>query len=119
MPYKKTSILFIVSLFATILLSFFIYKELTLLHFINISFVISGTYIFLSLLTMTIKGGFFDAITYGFRRVFVSKGKALSKNEVHEMTPVSDLVDFDHSPMLYSGFLLMVLMVIALFIYYF
>jgi hypothetical protein len=67
---------------------------------------------------MTIKGGFFDAITYGFRRVFVSKGKELSKNEVLEMTPVSDLVDFDHSPMLYSGLLLMVLMVIALFIYY-
>lgn len=67
---------------------------------------------------MTVKGGFFDGITYGFRRMFVSKGKELSNKEVHEMIPVSKLLNFDHSPILFSGLLITGVMLLALFIYY-
>jgi hypothetical protein len=110
--------MFIVSQCTTILLSFLIYQKLTLLYFVNISFFISASFLFIALFTITVKGGFFDGITYGFRRMFVSKGTELSKKEVHEMIPVSELMNFDHSPMLFSGILLTVVMLLALFIYY-
>jgi hypothetical protein len=118
LPHKKTITLFIVSLCSTFLLSFFIYQKVTLLDFINISFFIAIASLFIALLTITVKGRFFDGITYGFRRMFVSKGKELTKKEVHEMTPVSELMNFDHSPFLFSGILMMVVMALALFIYY-
>ncbi|MGM7719570.1 DUF3899 domain-containing protein [Metabacillus sp. Hm71] len=114
----KTFTLFILSLCATILLSFLIYHKLTLLYFINISFFIAGSFLFLALLTMTVKGGFFDGITYGFRRTFVSKGKELSKDEIQEMTPVSEMITFHYSPFLRNGLLMLAVMLIALFIYY-
>lgn len=103
---------------SVILLSIIIYQKLTLLSFINISFYFGITLLFISLFTMTIKGGFFDGITYGFRRLFVSKGKELSKQEVDEMIPVSELLDFDHTPFLLSGLMVSGVMVVALFIYY-
>lgn len=115
---KKSFTLFIVSLIAVILLSFFIYQKLTLLSFINISFYFGITLLFIAAFTMTIKGGFFDGITYGFRRLFESKGKELSKKEVDEMIPVSELLDFDHTPFLLSGLMVTGVMLIALFIYY-
>ncbi|MBO1511619.1 DUF3899 domain-containing protein [Metabacillus bambusae] len=118
MLQKRTFSLFIVSVCTTILLSFFIYQKLTLLSFINISFVIAGSLLFLSLLTMTVKGGFFDGISYGFRRMFVSKGQELSKKEINEMTPVSELLNFDHFPILFCGLLMTASMLVALFIYY-
>lgn len=111
-------ILIIVSLCLTILLSFIIYQELTILSFINISFFFAIGLLFISFLTITVKGGFFDGITYGFRRMFVSKGKELSKQEVHEMTPVSELLTFDHSPFLLSGLILTAIVVIGTFFYY-
>ncbi|QGQ44660.1 DUF3899 domain-containing protein [Metabacillus sediminilitoris] len=118
LPYIKILTLFIVSLSTTILLSFWIYHKLTLLSFINISFFIAGAFLFLSLLTITVKGGFFDGITYGFRRMFVAKGKELSKQEVNDMTPVSEMLNFNHLPMLINGILMAIIMMIALVTYY-
>lgn len=115
---SKTLLLFIVSLFTTILLCFVIYHKLTLLNFINISFIIGGSFLFLSLLSITVKAGFFDGITYGFRRTFASKGKTLSKTEAHEMPPVSELFTFNHSPILYCGLLMTAVMLVSLFIFY-
>lgn len=115
---KKSFTIIIVSLCLTILLSFFTYQKLTLLNFINISFFFASGLLFIAFLTITVKGGFFDGITYGFRRMFISKGKELSKKEVEEMTPVSELITFSHSPFLISGLILTAIMVMALFIYY-
>jgi Domain of unknown function (DUF3899) len=118
MPAKKSLTLVIVSLILSILLSFFIYQKLTLLSFINISFFFGAGLLFIAFLTLTVKGGFFDGITYGFRRMFVSKGKELSKQEVDEMTPVSELLTFNHSPFLISGLIVTVIMTLATIFYY-
>ncbi|MFD2215393.1 DUF3899 domain-containing protein [Metabacillus endolithicus] len=118
MPDKKSFTLVIVSLISSILLSFFIYQKLTLLSFINISFFFGAGLLFIAFLTLTVKGGFFDGITYGFRRMFVSKGKELSKQEVEEMTPVSELLTFNHSPFLISGIIVTVIMTLATILYY-
>lgn len=109
---------FLSSVVLTVLLSIFIYGRLTLLHLINISFYISATLLFVSLLTITVKGGFFDGITYGFRRMFRVKGKELTKVEVNEMIPVSELFSLDHKPLFITGLLMTVLMLAGLFIYY-
>ena len=50
--------------------------------------------------------------------MFVSKGKELSKQEVEEMIPVSELLTFDHSPFLSSGLVMTVIVVIGTFLYY-
>ncbi|WP_226670581.1 DUF3899 domain-containing protein [Metabacillus litoralis] len=118
MPNKKSFTLYIVSILSVILLSFLIYQKLTLLSFINISFYFGITLLFVAAFTITLKGGFFDGITYGFRRLFVSKGRELSKEEVDEMIPVSELLDFDHSPFLISGLMVTGTMILALLIYY-
>ncbi|MFC0271985.1 DUF3899 domain-containing protein [Metabacillus herbersteinensis] len=115
---KNSIIGFIMSLVATIFLSFIIYQELKLLYFINISFLITITCLFISLLTLTVKAGFFDGISYGFRRMFVSKGTELSKDEVEEMKPVSELISFDFSPLLFTGLALGLVMLIGLYFYY-
>ncbi|XQY92802.1 DUF3899 domain-containing protein [Metabacillus sp. HB246100] len=118
MPVKKTFTLVIVSICATILLSFLNYQELTLLHFINISFYFGLSFLLIAAFTMTVKGGFFDGITYGFRRMFTSKGKELTKQEVNEMIPVSELLSFDHAPFLFSGLIIISVMLLGLFIHY-
>ncbi len=118
LPNKKSFTLYIVSILSVILLSFLIYQKLTLLSFINISFYFGITLLFVAAFTITLKGGFFDGITYGFRRLFVSKGRELSKEEVDEMIPVSELLDFDHSPFLISGLMVTGTMILALLIYY-
>lgn len=115
---RKLFTLFIMSLIATILLPLIIYHKLTLFLFINTSFIICAFFLFVSLLLITVKSGFFDAFTYGFSRMFVSKGKELSKKEVDEIPPVSKLIQFDHSLFLFNGILMTVIMLIALFIYY-
>jgi len=115
---KRSVTLIIVSLCLTILLSFIIYQKLTILSFVNISFFFAIGLLFISFFTITVKGGFFDGITYGFRRMFVSKGKELSKQEVEEMIPVSELLTFDHSPFLSSGLVMTAIVVIGTFLYY-
>ncbi len=118
MPNNRSATLIIVSLCLTILLSFIIYHKVTILSFINISFFFAAGLLFISFFTITIKGGFFDGITYGFRRMFISKGNELSKQEVDEMIPVSELLPFDHSPFLTSGLIMTVIVVIGTLLYY-
>ncbi|MBM4761645.1 DUF3899 domain-containing protein [Bacillus sp. B15-48] len=43
-------------------------SEYTLLHYINSLFYISFIYVMLFLVMYTTKGGFFDGVTFGFRR---------------------------------------------------
>ncbi|MCV9887054.1 DUF3899 domain-containing protein [Metabacillus halosaccharovorans] len=119
MRTNRSVTLIIVSLCLTNLLSFIIYQKLTILSFINISFFFALGLLFISFFTITVKGGFFDGITYGFRRMFVSKGKELSKQEVNEMTPVSELLTFDHSPFLTSGLVMTGIVVIGTILYYY
>ncbi|MDQ0230601.1 DUF3899 domain-containing protein [Metabacillus malikii] len=115
---KKLIMLFFFSIIITILVPLITYRELTLLHFINTTFFIGGFFLFISLLTITVKSGFFDVVTYGFRRMFVSKGKELTKQEALEIPAMSKLVTFDHAILLYNGLALLCIMLIALGIYY-
>ncbi|WP_158555875.1 DUF3899 domain-containing protein [Peribacillus glennii] len=103
-----------VALILIFLLSFLLYREISLLHFINISFYISGTLLCLSLFSMVIQTGFFDRIFFGFRTV-MTRGDNSGKEKI---TPLSELVSFRYNAMLASGILLLSFMLVALIFYY-
>lgn len=64
---KKTTVL-LGNLFLTTILFLTFSPEYTLLHYINALFYITIFYLILFLIMYTIKGGFFDGVTFGFRR---------------------------------------------------
>ena len=68
-------------LFLNIALSFFCFfvwaPQYNLFHYVNALFYVSYSYLMISLLMIVIKGKFFDAITYSFRRF----GNRVSKNK--------------------------------------
>ncbi|MGG3888312.1 DUF3899 domain-containing protein [Metabacillus fastidiosus] len=115
---KKTVIIIGISLVLAILLPIIFHGEISLILFINSTFFISGTYLFLILLTMTVKSGFYDGITFGFRRLFTTNGKYLSRWEAENMTPSSKLITFNQVPILISGLTLFFIMLCCLFIHY-
>ncbi|MED4533658.1 DUF3899 domain-containing protein [Metabacillus fastidiosus] len=115
---KKTIIIIAVSLVLAIFLPIVFHGEISLILFINSTFFISGIYLFLTLLTITVKSGFYDGITFGFRRLFTTNEKYLSRQEAENMTPSSKLITFNQAPILVSGLTLFFIMLFCLFIYY-
>lgn len=114
---NRIIIMFTVSQLIIFLLSFLVLKDISLLHYINISFYIGSIFIFVSLLITTVNSGFFDVVSNSFRLFFA--GKSMTKKEVEEMRPLSKVITFDYSPIFINGVLITVVMLIALFIYSF
>lgn len=100
-------------------LSFFYYGKISLVPYINFSFYISSAFLFISLLVITVNSGFFDAMSYSFRAVFSSLEEDGRKKEIHEMTPLSEMVTISPNPILAVGLLDLILMLAGLGFYYF
>lgn len=105
-------LLFSISQLAIILLSLLSYKDISLLSYINISFYIGSLFIFIGLLFLTVKSGFFDGITTSFRRVI--RGREISKKEVEEMALPSEMIGFNVNPLLWNGIVVIIIMLLAL-----
>ncbi|MDQ0217528.1 DUF3899 domain-containing protein [Peribacillus cavernae] len=112
---KRIFIWMAVVLILVFLFSLIFFREISLLHFIDISFYISGGLLTLSLLTMVIQKGFFDAIFFSFRTVFESSRDRQLKEE---KTPLSELISFRYNSCLMVGLFLLLIMLAALFFYY-
>ncbi|MGM9927272.1 MAG: DUF3899 domain-containing protein [Bacillus sp. (in: firmicutes)] len=114
---KKYPVSFLVgtTILLTFVLSFTIYKQVSLLHFINISFYFSSSYIFLGLLLFVTNKGFFDGISYSFRKMFKSNHPEEDKNDI---VPLSELISLSHSKFLTCGILVLSIMLICLWFYY-
>ncbi|MDF1507443.1 DUF3899 domain-containing protein [Robertmurraya sp. DFI.2.37] len=108
----KIAWLFFISNFLIFLLSFLFYRKISLLLYINISFYIGALFIFISLLFLTIKSGFFDQMTRSFRLVFA--GKNSNKKEIEEMALPSQMISINTLPFLINGLLIIAFMLIAL-----
>ncbi|UOQ43437.1 DUF3899 domain-containing protein [Halobacillus salinarum] len=61
-------LMIVINLALTTILFFLLAPAYDLFHYINQLFYISYFYLFVGLLMLVIRGGFFDAITYSFRR---------------------------------------------------
>nr|WP_309101852.1 DUF3899 domain-containing protein [Fredinandcohnia onubensis] len=66
--FKNKWKFFILNLFITLLIFFIFSSAYNLLNFINSVFYLSFFYLITVLFMYTTKGGFFDGVTFGFRR---------------------------------------------------
>ncbi len=66
--FKNNWTLLLLNMVLTILMFFIFSSSYNLLNFINALFYLSAFYLITVLLMYTIKGGFFDGVTFGFRR---------------------------------------------------
>jgi len=64
---QRKSIVFLINI-VVISLLFLLMKDLTFVNYINSIFYIAFLYIIVFLFLVTLKGGFYDGITYSFRR---------------------------------------------------
>jgi hypothetical protein len=109
----------VITIIIVLVLSFFIYQQISLLHFINLTFIISSFFILLSLLIFVTKTGFFDGITFSFRKIYKStlKFKGFEDDFEHMRLPSEHTTNISISPFLITGTLLLIMMFIALVIY--
>jgi hypothetical protein len=111
--YVMTLLIFI------LLCSLILYKEITLISFINLSFYVSSLLILFSLLVFVVQKGFFDGVSYGFRKLFKrnNKDRFGSYEQEDEILPLSEMIRISFSPLLISGLILLLFMLIGLWIY--
>jgi hypothetical protein len=114
--YKVTLSIFLVSQILIVLLSLLIYQNIFLLHYINLSFYISVFQLMISIMIFTINTGFFDITAKSFRMVFLNKNSI--KEDKKEITPLSQIFTFNYLPLLISGILNLLLMLVGLSFYY-
>ncbi|TWT04854.1 DUF3899 domain-containing protein [Planomicrobium sp. CPCC 101079] len=88
-------------------------ENLTLLSYINNSFIYGGIIVFIGLWIFVIRTGVFDIFTISMRKVF----KAKSTIEDEEMRPPSELLDFSSAPLLIIGSITLAVMGLMLVIY--
>ncbi|WP_053361891.1 DUF3899 domain-containing protein [Bacillus sp. FJAT-27251] len=102
---------------AVLALSLALHKDITLLNYINNSFYIASLMLLVSLLIYTINSGFFDNISKSFRQIFAPKG-SYTKKEKEELIPLSEIISVNSFPLAMLGLINLLLMLIALAIYY-
>ncbi|MDN7241479.1 DUF3899 domain-containing protein [Planococcus sp. N028] len=88
-------------------------ESLSLLSYINNSFIYGGIIIFFGLWIFVVRTGVFDIFTISMRKVF--KGKSTMEDD--EMRPPSELFNFSSSPLLIIGSVTILLMGLALLVY--
>lgn len=86
---------------------------LSLLSYINTSFVYGGVLVFIGLWVYVVRKGVFDIFTMSMRKVF--KGKSTLEDD--EMRLPSEVLDFSSSLLLITGGTTLLLMGVCLLIY--
>lgn len=112
---KKRLIYFLGSQIIIFVLMLLVYKNIQLVPYINMSFLVGGTITFIGLMTYVVSGGFFDFFTESTRNVFTPRHM---KHEAKQMRLPSEVFSFPHKPILALGLSCLFCMCIALFIYY-
>ncbi|WP_407936282.1 DUF3899 domain-containing protein [Litchfieldia alkalitelluris] len=116
--YIYNSIIFtLTSLVLVVLISLIFYKEFSLLHFINITFGFSSIFILFGLLTFITKKGFFDGITYSFRKLYKHTTRYQVIEDLDEMRMPSETINNIPFIFLITGVSLLFIMIIALLLY--
>lgn len=112
---KWSVILLIVSQTLVFILMYILDGNFSLLGYINRSFYIASIGLFLSLTIYTINTGFFDVVTRSFRLLFA--GKDVTRQNVDEMTPLSEIISINYSPLFIVGLSNLLLSLLALYVY--
>lgn len=112
---KKISRNFFIAQIISILVMLFYFKEMTLLSYINSSFFVGGTIIFIGLVSFVFSTGFFDVFTVTMRKVVTPKSRM---KDVMSMRKPSEIFSAPVSPLIGSGALVLLVMGIGLVIFY-
>ena len=112
---KKKTIFFAVAQLLIVTLMFLIYRELSLISYINVSFMVGGAVTFIGLIIYVVSRGFFDIFSMSMRKVFTFRRKLV---DVESMRPPSEVLDFPTAPFLRVGGSILLAMFIALLFYY-
>lgn len=112
--------LLLVNFFITICFFLISAPQQDLFHYINVLFYVGYPYLTIGLLLLVIKGGFFNGITYSFRRFHGRMSKSRDYMDDWEKKPMpSERVEVDFlKGILFQGFVLMGSMVLLLVIFY-
>lgn len=113
---KKKILYFVTAQIVIVALMLLIYKELSLTSYINMSFFVGGTLVFIGLLVYIVSNGFFDIFTMSMRKVFTFRRKLV---DTESMRAPSELLDFPTLPFFQVGGSVLAIMFIALFFYYY
>ncbi|SFJ65585.1 protein of unknown function [Halobacillus dabanensis] len=94
--------------------------DYNLLHYINQLFYFAYFYIFIGIIMWVVKGGFFDGITYGFRRFSnrMSKNKDYLDDWKEKPLPSKTINKSLPGFFIFHGIVLSIGLIVLLFIYY-
>jgi hypothetical protein len=118
---KKKWILFLFNLLVSFIFFLIFADEYNLFHYINILFYFGFIYALIFLIQYTMKGGFFDGITFGFRRFHHN---LFNRDDYLEEWREKPLPSEKVQPSVYQVIIfqsvgLLFLLIILLFFYYF
>lgn len=106
---------FIIAHIMILFLMFVSFEGLTLISYINASFVLGGLLTFFGLVSYIFSTGFFDIFATSMRKVFTPKHQL---EEIQSMRKPSEIFTASAGGLLPTGALLLVATVIALILYY-
>lgn len=112
---RKVLVNFLIAHITIVLLLFLYYKEFSALTYINSSFIVGGIIVFIGLVFFVFSTGFFDFFTVSMRKVFTSKRRMA---DVMSMRTPSEIFSGSFSPLVISGFLVLLETCIVLLFYY-
>ncbi|WP_252503043.1 DUF3899 domain-containing protein [Sporosarcina sp. Marseille-Q4943] len=111
---KKIALNIIVNQLLILLFVLIFYKKLTILDYINVSFYIGASYLFIGILVLILQSGFFDFFSTSMKKVLYRKH---IQSEITTMRPPSEVVTMKASFFFRSGMPIILFMLVALFFY--
>ena len=112
---RKFAVYFGLAQVSIVILMLVIYKKISLLPYINTSFMVGGTILFLGLVVAVLSSGLFDLFIVSSRKVFTPKNRM---KDVMEMRTPSEIMSFSYGPFLLIGSSILLVMVVCLYVYY-
>ncbi len=112
---KKKLMTFLIFQLIIVTIMFLYYHDLELTPYINVSFFIGGSLIFIGLLIYVVSNGFFDIFTMSMRKVFTLKRDLV---DTESMRSPSEIFDLPYVPFFQLGGSILLCMAVALIIYF-
>lgn len=111
---KNTVLNIIVNQLLILVLVLILYRKLTILDYINISFYVGSLFLFIGILVLILQSGFFDFFSASMKKVLSRKHE---QTELTSMRPPSEIVSVKASFFFRSGLPIIFFMLVALFFY--
>ena len=118
--FKNKWVLLLVNILVTSIFFLFFATDYNLLHFINTLFYLCFLYLLIVLLMYTVRGGFFDGVTFGFRRfnsIFIKRDDYLEEWREKPL-PSEKFNSSLYQVLKFQGLSLFILLFILIGIYY-